>query len=166
MSGLSSVERRRCLRVAAVCVAASLGVAHADAPRTLPMSQSLAEELAGALAQQRPLVVMVSLPGCPFCKVVRENYLVSLKSAGQPVVQIDMRDTRRVLDFEGRALTHDALVRQWGVRVAPTVLFFGAGGQEVAQRLTGAYLPDFYGAYLDEQLALARRALNRPSAGH
>jgi hypothetical protein len=27
----------------------------------------------------------------------------------------------------------------------------------VATRLKGAYLPDFYGAYLDEQLAVARR---------
>jgi hypothetical protein len=29
----------------------------------------------------------------------------------------------------------------------------------VAARLIGAYLPDFYGAYLDEQLAIARRVV-------
>jgi hypothetical protein len=29
----------------------------------------------------------------------------------------------------------------------------------VAARLKGAYLPDFYGAYLDEQLSVARRVV-------
>jgi hypothetical protein len=49
--------------------------------------------------------------------------------------------------------------------LAPTVLFFGSQGREVAARLKGAYLPDFYGAYLDEQLAIARQAVatNKPS---
>lgn len=39
------------------------------------------------------------------------------------------------------------------------MLFFGRGGVEVAERLTGGYIPDFYGAYLDERLAQARKAL-------
>jgi hypothetical protein len=38
-------------------------------------------------------------------------------------------------------------------------LFFGSQGREVASRLKGAYLPDFYGAYLDDQLTIARRAV-------
>jgi hypothetical protein len=104
----------------------------ADHP--LPSTTSLPDALAKALQSKQPLLVMVSLHGCPFCKVVRESYLRPLFEAGLPVVQIDMRD-------------------------APTVLFLGSHGREVADRLKGAYLPDFYGAYLDEQLALARRAV-------
>jgi hypothetical protein len=66
-----------------------------------------------------------------------------------------------VLDFQGASTTHDALVRQWGVRVAPTVLFFGAGGVEVAERLRGASIPDYYGAYLDQRLSVARAVVQR-----
>ena len=37
-----------------------------------------------------------------------------------------------VRGFNREPLTHNTLVRLWKVRVAPTVLFFGADGKEVA----------------------------------
>jgi thioredoxin-related protein len=128
-------------------------------PVTLPTTDSLAVSLEQALRAKQPLVVMVSLQGCAFCKVVRENYLQPLRASGLQVVQIDMRDNRALVDFDGATLNHDAWVRKQGIKLAPTVLFFGAQGREVAARLKGAYLPDFYGAYLDEQLATARRVV-------
>ena len=128
-------------------------------PATLPTTDSLQDELAKAIKKNAPLLVMVSLEGCPFCKVVRENYLYPLLASGLQVVQVDMRDNRALIDVDGSTLTQDARVRKQGIKLAPTVLFFGAQGREVAARLTGAYLPDFYGAYLDEQLAVARRVV-------
>lgn len=126
----------------------------------LPVPASLADALAQALVRQQPLVVMVSLPGCPFCRTVRDSHLGPLMAdTGQPVVQIDMRSRRALRDFEGRATDHDSIVRGWGIGVAPTLLFIGRGGKEVAPRLAGASLPDFYGAYLDDRLAQARRAV-------
>jgi len=132
-------------------------VLNASAAVTLPAAESLPASLEHALQAKQPLVVMVSLHGCAFCKVVRENYLQPLRVSGLQVVQVDMRDNRVLVDFDGTSLTHDAWVRKQGIKLAPTVLFFGAQGREVATRLKGAYLPDFYGAYLDEQLAAARR---------
>lgn len=142
-----------------MCMAGLGWVGAMAAPVTLPSTESLATSLDQALRVKQPLVVMVSLHGCAFCKVVRENYLQPLRASGLQVVQIDMRDNRALVDFDGTPLTHDAWVRKQGIKLAPTVLFFGAQGREVATRLKGAYLPDFYGAYLDEQLAVARRAV-------
>jgi thioredoxin-related protein len=139
----------------------STGVVQA-AETSLPVTASLRESLQQALQRKQPLVVMVSLHGCPFCKVVRENYLMPLQREGLPVVQLNMRSTQAITDFDGSAQTQDALIRKWGVQLAPTVLFFGPQGKEVASRLKGAYLADFYGAYLDEQLAQARQATARP----
>ena len=129
-------------------------------PATLPTASSLNEELTKALAKGSPLLVMVSLEGCPFCKIVRENYLGPMRERdGLPVVQIDMRNTSAIKDFKGTVMTQDALIRSWGVRIAPTVLFFGRGGTEIAERMSGGYIPDFYGAYLDERLRIARALL-------
>lgn len=125
----------------------------------LPVPADLAEPLAAALARREPLLLLASLPGCPYCRMVREQHLLPAWRAGQPVVQLDLRDARPVRDFAGRAVTQDALLRALGVRVAPTVLFLGAGGREIADRLDGAYLADFYGAYLAQRLAQARAAL-------
>jgi thioredoxin-related protein len=131
-------------------------------PATLPTTDSLQVELAKAAAKKVPLMVMVSLEGCPFCKVARENYLGPLREQqGLLVFQVDMRSKRPIKNFTGLTLTQDELIRSWGVKVAPTVLFFGRGGLEIAERLVGGYIPDFYGAYLDERLQLANAAMRR-----
>ena len=159
-----NLSRRHAIQSLALAMAvrgvADSGISHAaDHSPALPTTDALADALWKALQHKQPLVVMVSLHGCAFCKVVRENYLQPLRVSGLQVVQIDMRDPRPLADFDSTPMTQDAWVRKRGVKIAPTVLFFGAQGQEVAKRLTGAYLPDFYGAYLEEQLTVARRAV-------
>lgn len=130
---------------------------------TLPSARSLRDELMQAIKGGRPLVVMVSLDGCPYCKLVRENYLSPLyREQGLPVVQVDMRSTAAVQDFNGAARTHDALVHAWKVSSAPTLLFFGRGGSEVAPRLEAAVSPDYYGALLDQRLETAQAAIKAP----
>ena len=129
------------------------------ARRELPLSRSLPDEIARALKARQPLVVMVSLHGCPWCEGVRNSYLAPMHAEeALPVVQVDMRGTQRTVSAQGQAIAHDALVRAWGVKVAPTVLFLGSGGQELAERLVGGS-PDFYAAYLERRLEQARKAL-------
>ena len=122
----------------------------------LPVALSLSDDLAAALQLAQPLVVMVSLEGCPFCRVVREHHLLPLRQEGQTIVQVDMRSDARVLDFAGQSRTHDELVRAWKIVSAPTLLFFGKGAREVAPRLQGSSIPDFYGAYLEQRIHAAR----------
>ncbi len=156
-----ALTRRGALQGAAVvaCMASGISAVHAE-PAVLPSTSALADDLKNALANGSPLLVMVSLDGCPFCKIVRENYLGPMQRRdGLPVVQIDMRNKTPVKDFKGTTFTQDELIRSWGVRVAPTVLFFGRGGAEVAERMVGGYIPDFYGPYLDERLVTARKAV-------
>jgi hypothetical protein len=127
----------------------------------LPTARSLPDELAQALSQGRPLVVMVSLEGCPFCRIARQSHLLPMNRQGWGIVQVDMRSTQVVRDFDGKMLTHDALVQRWRVSVAPTLLFIGPGGKEVAERMEGAYQPDFYGPYLEDRLDKARTVIRR-----
>lgn len=125
----------------------------------LPVAVSLREELARALARKSPLVVMASLEGCPHCRVARQSHLVPMWREGLPIVQVDFRSDRKLVDFQGQAKTHDDLIRQWRVTIAPTLLFFGSGGREVAERMEGSYLPDFYRSYLEQRLEHARALL-------
>jgi thioredoxin-related protein len=153
--------RRRSVLAIGGGVATCLAVPSAwSASSALPYPKSLADELARALKAGQPLVVMVSLEGCPFCRVARDSYLAPMvRQEGVPVVQIDMRTLTPVRDFQQATVTHDEMARAWGIKVAPTVLFFGPGGKEVAARLVGGYIPDFYGAYLDERMQTARAAI-------
>lgn len=153
-----ATNRRRALAaLAGLGALAALPVRAAG--RSLPLSSALPQELAQALAQHQPLVVMVSLHGCPFCEEVRNNYLAPMhEREGLQVVQVNMRDPRAIVDLGGAATTHDALVRAWDIKVAPTLLFFGPGGREVAPRLAGGP-NDFYSGLLDSRLEAARQTI-------
>ncbi len=157
MSGSAAVHANR-RHVLALAAGALVLPAARAAGEGLPVPHSLAGELRTALAKQRALVLMVSLEGCPFCKVVRQNYLMPLAAQGQPVVQIDMGSPAPLVDLKGAASNQDRVIRTLGVKVAPTVLFLGPEGREAAPRLDGVPLLDFYGAYLDDRLATANRA--------
>lgn len=158
-------RRSACMALAACWIAASAPAAHAQAAHGdsgLRTPTDLARDLARSLADRKPLLVLVSLDRCPFCRAVRDSHLRPLQvETGQMIVQLDMKSHQLVADFAGQVVTHDQLIRRWGIRVAPTVLFFGRSGVEVAPRLDGAYLPDFYGAYLEDRLQIAQRSVGR-----
>jgi len=156
----SSVLRRRDWLVRlGVSLAATSAWAQSGRAATLPAAQSLPDELARALKNKQPLIVMVSLDGCVFCRQARQSHLSPMALAGTVIVQVDMRNNQPVLDFAGKLTNHDELTRRWKVSITPTLLFFGPGGKEVAERMEGAYLPDFYGPYLEDRMAQGRKVL-------
>ncbi len=159
-----SHPRRLCLQAAFISLGgAALALPAAAQTRpaaaVLPPARSLPDELAAALRQRQPLVVMASLEGCVYCRIARQSHLGPLHRNGQPIVQVDLRSDASVRDFAGRMTTHDELARRWNVTITPTLLFFGPGGREVAERMEGAYQPDFYGPYLEDRLQQSRKRL-------
>ena len=162
------VDRRAALRCLAASMGAAAGFTTAMAPawaasdvseRLLPTSSDLRASLEQALARNEPLIVLATLQGCPFCKVARENYLVSELKAGRAVTQIHFLSRDPVRDWQGNEVTHGQLVKQLQIEAAPTLLFYGRNAVEVAPRLVGGSTSDFYGAYLDERVAQARAAV-------
>lgn len=127
----------------------------------LPSPASLRAAAQSAAAKGEPLVVMTTLAGCPFCDVVRNHFLLPMRREGLVhAVQLDIRDrTSNLQGFGGENSTPADMTRRWNARFAPTVLFFGPKGEELAERLVGVAVQDFYGEYLDARLAEARRKL-------
>lgn len=130
-------------------------------PAALPSPSSLRAAAQGAAARGEPLVVMTTLVGCPYCDLVRNHYLLPMRAEGKmQAVQIDIRDrTTNLQGFGGENTTPSDQARAWNARFAPTVLFLGPNGQELAERLVGVAVPDFYGQYLDARLNEARSKL-------
>lgn len=131
----------------------------------LPVPSSLPQAAQAAAARGEPLVVMVTLRGCAFCDVVRRHHLLPMLRRGEvQAVQIDMLDRSTPLEtFGARRTTGYEQARAWRVTVAPTLLFLDAQGRELAERMEGMGLADFYGPYLEERLQQARQRLARRS---
>lgn len=126
----------------------------------LPVPTSLPQAASAAAARGGPLVLLVSLPGCPFCELVRRSYLLPMRAEGLAAWQLDITNrSTPLVAFDGKASNAAAQINAWKATFTPTVLFFGPKGQELAERLVGVAVPDFYGDYLDERLTTARKAL-------
>ena len=127
----------------------------------LPVPASLSQAALTAKAKGEPLVVLISLPGCVYCELVRRSYLLPARlNDGLQAWQLDVTDkTTPLAGFQGEATTAFSQAKAWKASFTPTVLFLGGQGQELAERLVGIAVPDFYGAYLEQRLVTARKAL-------
>jgi thioredoxin-related protein len=154
------VFRRRYFLSAFFCLnVISLRHAH-SASKVLPSTKSLLNDILSAIKVSKPLVVLVSLDNCPFCKIARENYLIPLISEQSlPIVQVNIGHATPIIDALGKHTTQAELIQSLKVLAAPTILFFGRNGAELAPRLIGGTNSDFYGAYLQERIDIATKAL-------
>ena len=96
-----------------------------------------------------------------YCELVRRSYLLPLLSeSGLQAWQLDVSNrSSPLMGFDGKPTTAAAQANAWKATFTPTVVFLGSQGQELAERLVGIAVPDFYGAYLEQRLATARKAL-------
>ncbi|NJM42867.1 MAG: thioredoxin fold domain-containing protein [Brachymonas sp.] len=129
----------------------------------LPLPSDLPRAASQAASAGQPLVLMVSLPGCPWCELLRRNYFSAMRGGGLPVFEFMVNDRQtRLQDFQGQRSTPEALSRLLKIHIAPTILFFNTQGQEIAPRIEGVASADFIGAVIDERLDTARLRLKKP----
>lgn len=137
--------------------------AQAQSPdEMLPIPQNLQREAAQAHSERKAFLLMFSLPGCSYCKVVRRNYLMPLLRDAAPAdrptireVQITSRES--LTGFDGKPTTQSALATRYGVQVAPTVIVVNAEGELLADPIVGGDNNGFYSAYLDRALEAAAK---------
>ena len=144
----------------------ALAAKAAPAP-AIPLAMDLQAD--GRLVRRRlaPIVVLFSLPGCPYCEIVRRSHLAPLladpKQSSRVIVrQVDIDSDEAVVGFSGERTTHAAIAKAHDVRSAPVVAFWDGEGRPIAEPLKGMLLADFYSAYLESALQAARKRLGAP----
>lgn len=154
------IGRRQFSKSLAGALALPVVLAHAK-DTALPVPTSLPQAAQAAKATGEPLVVLISLPGCVYCELVRRNYLLPARNDnGLQAWQLDVTNkTTPLIGFDGKPTTAALQTKAWKATFTPTVLFIGSQGQELAERLVGIAVPDFYGAYLEQRLVTARKAV-------
>jgi len=88
--------------------AAALPAVGAPAPPDLPLAADLAADARAVRRTRSPLVVLFSVPNCPYCHEVRRSHLLPLlhdPARGPRFIlrQVDLGGETRVVGFDGRA---------------------------------------------------------------
>jgi thioredoxin-related protein len=128
----------------------------------LPTPSSLREAALAAQSKGEPLVLLVSLPGCVWCELLRRNYLAPMRQEGVHAFQITVNDRKQpVANFQGQASTGADIASAYAAKFTPTLMFLNAQGQEIAKRIQGVASVDLIGGLIDERLATARQSVVR-----
>ncbi len=123
----------------------------------LPVARDLRADAQQAGQRPRLVVLLFSLPDCPYCDRVRREQLIPLlrdRALAERLVvrEVSIVGTRTLTDFRGAQTSEAAFANEARAKFSPTVAFFGPAGGQVAPAIVGALLPDFYGAYLDDAI--------------
>jgi len=130
---------RRALLMAGGSLALAPGAAQAAAVMTddgfyredwfLDSFLELADDLKSTTAAGKQLAIIWEQPGCPYC---RETHLVNFANKSIEtyirdhfeVLQLNLRGSRIVTDFDGEKLGERQLAGKYGVRGTPIIQFF------------------------------------------
>jgi thioredoxin-related protein len=103
----------------------------------------LNDDLKEATDKNKRLVIMWELKGCPYCKKIHEINLADpaieafIKDKFE-VLQLNIRGSREVTDFDGERLPEKDFARKYGVRATPTFQFFPESAAGLAQKQPSA----------------------------
>jgi thioredoxin-related protein len=103
----------------------------------------LNDDLKEASDKGKRLVIMWELKGCPYCKKIHEINLADpaietfIKDRFE-VIQLNIRGSREVTDFDGERLPEKDFARKYGVRATPTFQFFPERSDGLAKKPVAA----------------------------
>jgi len=112
-----------------------------------------------SLSPDRVLILVAEIENCSFCKRVKNNFLLPLTQdkKWEPMFQvrrIDLNSLALVTDFSADTTTQKNLALALSADFSPTVLFLDPrSGERIGQDIIGLVTPDFYGFYLQQQIA-------------
>ncbi|MDH5572704.1 MAG: hypothetical protein OEY89_13140 [Gammaproteobacteria bacterium] len=135
-----------------------------QASRKIPVSTDLQQE--SRLNQAHlPLLLMFSIQNCPYCAIVREEFLEPMKISGDYESRVIMRiidmEVHKLIDFDGRPIQINTLTQRYKISLAPTVILVNNNGQLLTEPLVGITTRDYYGGYLDQAIDEAFRKLKK-----
>lgn len=148
-------------------LACGLGApAAAQAAAGLVHAKSFKADAQVAARRQVPVMVLFTTPSCPYCDIVKRDYLVPMhkdRAYRNRVIirELTVNSNAALTAFDGTATTEAAFAAAAKVFVVPTVMVFDPRGEPVGEPIVGLLIPDYYFGYLqaaiEEGLAKARR---------
>lgn len=153
LQAIGAVLAVTCVRLAAV------------EPAKLPQIEDLAKLREESRRERLPVLLFFTIPGCPYCHDVRQNYLAPRvrqgRQAGVIVREIDITSSRAFRDFDGHTLTETELARRFDVRVAPVVVLVNGALERLTEPLVGIDRSGFYESYLSSAIEAAQSKLRQ-----
>ncbi len=105
--------------------------------------------------KQLPILIMFGTRGCPFCHLLKEDFLIPMIISGDYTDKVILRqlyieDGKDIIDFSGQKISAAAFAQRYGVRLFPTTVLVDHQGQPLVNNIVGVTTPSLFGGTLDD----------------
>jgi thioredoxin-related protein len=130
--------------------------AHSD-DRKIISSTNLALDGKESTRSQRPILLLVSKTGCPYCSLLKREILEPMIVGGNYADKIIIREiilntSTKLVDFDGTIIDASALAKRYGTNLTPTMLFLGPDGKELTEKIVGINTIELFSYYVDQAI--------------
>ena len=155
-----------CYFVFVVLVSLASSFVYADKDASIPVIKDLQKFSKIAEHRKVPILILFSMEGCAFCKVIRSEYLIPMQNRKEEAKQIligeiSIESYNYVRDFNGKLISADNLGLRYSADVSPTIVFVDAQGNELVKRMVGFKGWDYYDLELSKAIQLSIKKLSQ-----
>ena len=111
------------------------------------------------LAQQKklPILIMFGTEGCPFCQLLKEDFLIPMIISGDYINKVILREEYvaadiYLIDFAGKKVSSSEFARRYGVSMYPTTVLVDHTGEPLVGKIIGVTTPSLFGGTLDDAI--------------
>lgn len=120
-------------------------------------AQNLYKEGHTAATKRLPILIMFSMKKCPYCELIREDFLKPMLRSGDYTNKVIIREIHSdsyatVRDFNGIDISVEELTHRYGASLSPTLVFLDHKGRELSKKMIGITTVHYYGGYLDDAI--------------
>jgi len=129
------------------------------------VTSNLTQEGQESAQTKRPILLLVSKPGCPYCTQIKNEVLnpmlISTEYRDQIIIrELVLNPTGTIIGFDGTAIKISDITDKYAIKVTPTLLFLGPNGEELEKRIIGINTVELFSYYVDQAIEKATNKLN------
>ncbi|MCU7799714.1 MAG: thioredoxin fold domain-containing protein [gamma proteobacterium symbiont of Lucinoma myriamae] len=129
---------------------------HSDRPK-LKQITDIRETAQLAKAANLPILMMFGTDECPYCTLLKEDFLIPMIISGDYTDKVILREVHvvspaAITDFSGKKISINEFSERYGVRLFPTMVFVDGDGQVLVKNIMGITTPSLFGGTLDDQI--------------
>ena len=119
---------------------------------------------AKALDNNLPIVLLVEISGCRFCKIVKKEFINPLANSERfkdKVIfgRISLDPGQMIIDGDGVNIDTDEFCARYAAAFTPTMVFLDGAGKQLTKNLIGMSGRDYYAYYLEQRIEESIEAL-------
>ena len=110
-----------------------------------------------AKEKKLPLLILFSMTHCPYCVLIKENFLIPMLISGDYtnkilIREINIEENIEIRGLSGKIQASTQFAGNMGVSMYPTMIFVDSQGCRLADSIVGINTPSLFGGRIDDAI--------------